>query len=455
MVDAAEIFHFWTPLAVLVMLLLAWRHWHDRQAGLLFTYLVSFASIYLLGPFTRLLPWYDMPGAEDTAVGLQVSVAALVALAVGAEVMLRWLRSRHVEMDAVAQKPVAHRLVNIYLIAGTLLFFFVMPIIGRVASLTSLVSTGATLVVVGFCLKCWNAWVDGEGRRFGLWLLATLLFPISTILAQGFLGYGLTAAATIVLFAASFYRPRWKLLVFGMLLSYVSLSVYVTYMRDRRDIRASVWGGESFERRLERLKTTAMTPEVFDIGNPAHLERVEDRLNQGALIGLSVSYMSTNHVPFLHGSTFISALIAPIPRAVWPDKPVIAGSGDLVSNVTGLIFSESTSVGVGHVLEAYINFGMAGVVATFFVIGGVLVLVDSVAYRYLHQGNGNSFVLWYLPGLGLLQIGGSLSEATGFAAASWAMASMLNIVAGYKRRAKGGTGLSGVRPLSADREGML
>ena len=34
-------------------------------------------------------------------------------------------------------------------------------------------------------------------------------------------------------------------------LGYLALSVYVTYMRDRTEIRASVWGGQSLSNRLD------------------------------------------------------------------------------------------------------------------------------------------------------------------------------------------------------------
>ncbi len=46
-----------------------------------------------------------------------------------------------------------------------------------------------------------------------------------------------------------------------------------------------------------------------------------------------------------------------IPRALWPNKPVVGGSGDLVSTYTGIRFADGTSVGIGQVLESFVNFG--------------------------------------------------------------------------------------------------
>ena len=428
MINALELFHFWVPVAALLALTLIWRHWQDRQVGLLFTYVVSFASIYLIAPALYLLPEYHAPGAEDTAVGLRTSAIALAALWVGAEIMTRVLARRHTQLDETDRQEVDGRLANVYMIAGTVLYVFVMPILGRAATLTALVSTAATLVVVGFCLKCWNAWVQQAQSRLWTWLVITVVFPIVTVTAQGYLGYGLAAAATIMAFAASFYRPRWKVVLFGFIMAYGMLSVYVTYMRDRNDIRASVWGGETLEQRLTRLGNTFSSPEAFNVNDPVHLARIEDRLNQDALIGRAVDFIAAGREPYAGGSTFMEAVLSPIPRVLWPNKPILAGSGDLVSRFTGLRFGADTSVGVGHVLESYVNFGTTGVMVVFVLLGALLVFIDSSAYQHLHAGDGRAFVLWYLPGLGLLQVGGSLSEATGFAAAAWLMARLVNFL---------------------------
>jgi hypothetical protein len=118
-----------------------------------------------------------------------------------------------------------------------------------------------------------------------------------------------------------------------------------------------------------------------------------------------------------------------VPRALWPDKPDVAGSGTLVSEYTGLTFAEGTSVGVGHVLEAYINFGPLGVLVVFVVIGGILVWVERAAASCLNRGDGLRFALWYAPGLSLLNVGGSLSEFVATAAAAFLVAGGVTAIA--------------------------
>jgi hypothetical protein len=74
------------------------------------------------------------------------------------------------------------------------------------------------------------------------------------------------------------------------------------------------------------------------------------------------------------------------------------------------------------VLECYINFGSTGVFLGFLVIGGLLVLADRSAAIHLNRGDSGRFLLWYLPGLSLLQVGGSLTEVTAMAGASYVVA---------------------------------
>jgi hypothetical protein len=105
---------------------------------------------------------------------------------------------------------------------------------------------------------------------------------------------------------------------------------------------------------------------------------------------------------------------------------MVAGSGDLVSQYTGLRFPEGTSVGIGHVMESYVNFGTTGVAVGLFFIGVFLAVVDRMAAVRLQAGDAQSFFQWYLPGLSLLLLGGSFIEMTSSGAAGLVMAFVLN-----------------------------
>src|SRR5262249_54238189 len=137
-----------------------------------------------------------------------------------------------------------------------------------------------------------------------------------------------------------------------------------------------------------------------------------------------VSFLGSGAQDFARGDTLWEALLALVPRVVWPDKPIVAGSGNLVTTYTGISFSEGTSVGIGQVMEFYVNFGDIGVILGFLIMGTIITIMDWSAYQSLKQGDWERFVFWYLPGLSFLQVGGSLVGVTA-GAASAAVLSLL------------------------------
>lgn len=442
----------WVIIWAITAVFLLVRHWRSNAgAGLMFSYVLMFGVLHWLGPVMFLLPWHDQRGALLTVEGLRLATTAMLALAAGSEVVV-W-GSRHTRLTAAqrTQPPsIDRRLINLYFLTGAVLYLLVMPLAASIPSLTAFVSTGSVLLVLGIGLHCWNNWITGHRRRFWFWVAVSGVWPFVTVLSEGFLGYGFGFMLMVVAFVASFYRPRWHVVVAAVLLAYGGLSVYVTYMRDRVAIREVVWNDGAFFDRASSVADSIRRIERFDFSNPDHLRRVEDRLNQDWLVGASSYYLESRPTDFARGETLLMALAAVVPRALWPDKPVVGGSGDLVSRYTGLRFAEGTSVGIGQVMEAFVNFGTDGVVVIFFLIGVVIVLVDRWSAYRLSLGDGNGFAVWYLPGLCMLQIGGSLSEVTSAAAASFAMAFLLNRIATFKRWARSGSPAPMAVPVEAD-----
>lgn len=74
-------------------------------------------------------------------------------------------------------------------------------------------------------------------------------------------------------------------------------------------------------------------------------------------------------LPYANGSTITAWLAAPIPRSVWPDKPLIS-SGPVLGRV---IFGNTRSgVPPGMIAESYWNFGLSGLLAISFLCGLVI-----------------------------------------------------------------------------------
>jgi hypothetical protein len=410
--------------AVLVALVI-WQTWRNAGSGLVLSYCFQLFLLHWLGAMIHAFPWSDLPQTELTFLGFQQSTHAIVAFAVGSLVLAPWLAKR-LESRQQGSVSASPKLARTYIIFGAISYFILAPTIGRLSGFNAVAAVGSQLVVVGCCLRCWNAWNTGGLKHLFLALAPALVIPVVTLVIQGFLSYGIIALSTILIFSAQFFRPRWVLLVAGLAAGYLGLSGYAAYMRDRVELRASVWGGESFSDRIAKSRETLETAEWFDPGNPDHLGFVDGRLNQNMLVGAAVSYLG-NTGNFAYGSTLKEALMAMIPRIIWPNKPY-AGSGGLVARFTGMEFAEGTSVGVGPVLELYGNCGSAGVWIGFLVLGCTLTFIDVMAGVHLRRGEWYEFVPWFLVGIALLNVSGSFVECTAGAAAGVVLATIVNKV---------------------------
>jgi hypothetical protein len=403
--------------------------------GLTLAYVLNFAMIHWVASVLYLLPSYRNYDPRIIELGLEQSTFGIIAFAIGSVALAPFLLSFGVLPRAAAQDTVDGRLPRAYLILGIGSYVILTTALGSLPTAQAIFSSGQQLIVVGLGLCCWQSFRAKDHRKFALWLFLTGLLPFGTVVTRGFLGYGTVAALSVMIFVSSFVKNKVKVTVAAVLLAFVGLSVYVTYMRDRDIIRESVWGGQSFGDRLAQVQNTFSNFEWFDPSNDQHLTTVDLRLNQNFLAGLAVSRLDETR-DYASGATFWDSMLALIPRALWPDKPQQAGSGNLVSQYTGLAFAAGTSVGIGHVMEFYVNFGTTGVVVGFLIMGTLLAMLDQAAAERLAVNDLHGFVLWYLPGISLLQVGGSLVEVTSSAAGSLIAALIANRYLDHMRHKK-------------------
>lgn len=426
---------FWALVWLLSAGWIVVRHWRaGRGVGLVLGYVISFGALHWLANALNLLPWNPHRHTDIIGRGMQQSALAMLMFAVGAELALvarrRWLGPEvHPADEDIATNPTA---VNVYFASGLILQMVLLPLGQGLPSITALLASGSTLTTTALGLKCWNAYCDRQPGRLAGWLAVSASLPLFTVATQGFLGYGFAAMLMVMVFMAASVGPRLRLVAAGLAFAYLGLSVYVTYMRDRDDIRSLVWSGSALDDRMASLRDSVLAFEWFDLTSPEHLSRIDIRLNQNYLVGAAVERLETGHVAFADGQTLVDALRGLLPRALFPDKGVVAGSGDLVSIFTGMRFGPNTSVGIGQVMECYVNFGTSGVLVGFLLLGLATSVVDGAARRALVGGDVRRFTMWYVPGCALLNLGGSLVEVTSTAAAGLAMAALVGTWAGYR-----------------------
>jgi hypothetical protein len=419
----AEYLLIW--MAVIGLLVLVRLRWNMPGTGLTLAYLLNLSLIHLVGAAVYLLPAFQDHDPRLTELGFEQSLYGVMAFAVGGLIITPFLAYKGLLPRAKVTHQPDPRLPKAYMTCGVLFYLLSATFLGHLPTAMAIVSTGQQLVVVGLALCCWRAWRENSVRRLIAWLAISLVLPFTTLITAGMLGYGAVAVLTILIFVSSLLRSPVKVILAGALVVYLGLSVYVSYMRDRDAIRATVWGEQSFSDRLDRISTTVATFEWFDPANWEHLQRIDGRLNQNFLVGAAVYQLSQTQA-YARGDTLWDALLALIPRVIWPDKPITAGSGNLASRYTGIDFAAGTSVGVGQVLEFYLNFGTPGVVIGFIIMGVFITALDWQAAERLARSDLRGFVLWFLPGIALLQVGGQLVEITVSAAASLVVAVLVN-----------------------------
>lgn len=417
----------WAGLCFILLL----ATWFSKRpgVGLPLCYAFSTSLLYVPGAIA-----YAMPGYQPKSQVLLDNQASLKATQLGFEIttigllglVLAWffatpIIGTKVRLQAIRLTPVINSKLPGTLLIMSLLFFFVLtPIMKLIPSLGSIGAAGVSLSMVAVSAACWHAWKAGNKTKFYRWLIgSSIAFPFVTLIFMGFMSFGTASVITVWMFVMSFYRPRWLAILALFLFIYGGMSVYVNYMRQRNAIRESVWGQQEMSSRFDHIANMADDFELLDLSNNYHLEALDIRLNQNHLVGLSANYIARGRVDFARGFTLWVAATAWIPRILWPDKPSMAGSSGMVAHFTGLSFPKGTSVGIGHVMELFINYGRWSVFTGLFVIGFLLRWFDLRAGQYLVAGDYWSFGRWLLPATGLLNVAGNVATAVASMAAAF------------------------------------
>jgi hypothetical protein len=128
------------------------------------------------------------------------------------------------------------------------------------------------------------------------------------------------------------------------------------------------------------------------------LDLINIRLNLNIFIGRMIEHHNANPELQQYGATLIQLPFALVPRFLWPGKPA-RGGNDFMEEHTGLLFSDTTAMGTGMVLEFFVNFGYLGVFAGFIVLGWIISRIDRISAHHLLNGRYWEFSRLYLVGI--------------------------------------------------------
>jgi len=386
----------------------------DNRRGvgaLTLAYFLILSLSHVPGVLAYLDPDTFQAQEESTKVGFDATLIGMAAFLVGAIAARIWprrttrVKAQQFSLSADIFRQLGRRL----LIIGTVSYFVILPVSALVPSLTAVMSVMGTLLILGIFLQIYAAVNAKDSRKILLILGGLPLLPLSTLTTGGFIGFGTVWALSITSFLFVIARRRIWFYLAGPPIIFLGLSLFVTYFQTRDEIRGVVWNeGASIVQRLDKIAKLFTDFQFLDLSNNAHRDALDRRLNQNWVVGIGIMQHRENAVGLLYGATV--PIWALIPRAIWPDKPAVGGGQDWVTEFTGIRFGEGISVGVGQVLEFYMNFGMPGILAGFAVLGFILMRLDQRIMCALATRNISQVIRWAMPGLALLSPLGNLVE---------------------------------------------
>ncbi|MFL0459400.1 O-antigen polymerase [Kytococcus sedentarius] len=156
-------------------------------------------------------------------------------------------------------------------------------------------------------------------------------------------------------------------------------------------------------------------------------------------------------LPYQRGATIANYIFAPIPRSVWPDKPLVSPGPIIGEEIYGL---PQTGVPPGLVGESVWNFGLLPGIAFCFLVGLFLGLVERKASRW--SGQLLTLVIVYayaIVPLGKAMMGVAVGQAFSQFLQNFALTAplfMLGLLAVLPVRAKAATGYKGRPAVKAD-----
>jgi hypothetical protein len=413
-------------LSIIVCLLsfaaLVWIVRRDRMSlGLPIAYLFLLLLIHVPGAFAHLVGGDLLLDTALTEIGIGFTAIGAVCFVLGVG-LTRITRADgatpriNERFDAVRlsmQSAVERHKFSLFCLYAGWFFTYGLSFLRSIPTLGAAIEKGGGIWMLGVMLGLRDALQRRDHKWTWIWLGSLAVYPIMMLLLGGFLSYGSTAAIIVLSALAISTRNHWKVVVGFIVAVVLGFTMFLSYFEHRDAIRDAVWGGASLEERAQRSWDMVTDLGMFDSSNQAHLNAFDQRLNQNYFTGLAASRIEHGQAEFLRGRSLWEGVIAVVPRALWPDKPVGAGSGRIVTEMTGLVLDENTSWGVGNVMEFQINFGVPGVIFGFLIVGWLLGTLDRNAAVAESRSEYGRVILFFLPAVALANPGGSIVELVG------------------------------------------
>lgn len=394
------------------------------------------ASLGLPFAFALLLLLEHLPGAwaalaagerysrlAFVQTGITLTATSLCAFAGGAWLarakMVRPIISTSEPQQILMPKMVTPRFI-IFCLFGGWLFTFAGRALIDIPSINAVVDKSGTIWLLAVMLGLAASLQRRSIYGLVLWISALLVYPAVILIIGGFASWGSASIVLVVSILCVVLKHYWVVLVGVVIGSVMAVSLFVNYFEIRDELRVAAWGGAPIAERAAIASKMFTDFEFLSTDNPVHLDALDQRLNQNYFIGLAAYRLERGQVDFLLGRSIKEGLISLVPRVIWPEKPVLGGSGDIVPEMTGLALDRTnTAWGVGSVMEFYVNFGVTGILFGFLILGYALAKLDFIAARRLAAGHYGRSLIPFLMCVALVRPLGSMVELVSGAAAAY------------------------------------
>lgn len=385
--------------------LLWWLRRDSISLGLPIAYLFSLLLIHVPGAYVHVATDY-LPFTDMVAAGIRFTAIGSVCFVLG--VMTAGYLTGRGRIPA-APEPDSWKF-SMFCLVGGWFFTYGLSSLHSIPSLGAAVDRAGGIWMLGVVLGMRAAMQKIDLKMVVFWFGALMVYPILMLLLGGFLSYG-SAAVIVVLSALTIpMRSPLRLLFCVVVTVFLGLNVFVNYFAHRDEIRDEVWGRAPLEDRVNATLDVFRDFKWFDSDNPEQVTALNARLNQNYFAGLAAARINAGSVDYLYGRSLWEGVFSFVPRALWPEKPVVAGSPMIVAEMTGLTLNKDTSFGVGNVMEFQINFGIPGLVIGFFVLGFLIRAFDKRAAKAIRSGDFGGAIVGFLTAVALIQPNGSIVE---------------------------------------------
>ena len=396
--------------------------WHSRlvgiSLGLPIAYLFSMLFQHLPGAFAHLMDGDFFADSSSTQIGLRLTAIGTVCFVTGVVLAQRVIGGPPGRSDTRWLQRSGTSRFALFCLWGGWLAVVLTTYLHHIPSFGAAIEKAGGLWILGVLIGFVSSVQQRRYDRSLLWLAALSVYPLRVLLWGGYLSFGSTSVFVVMSALLVMLKSHVRAYAGMVLFTVFCFLTFLSYFSNRTDMRGAMEAGAPLQERAARSGTIITDLDWFSSKNRDQLLSLDMRLNQCRFEGMAAQNIESGRVGFLHGGSVWEGLQGMVPRVLWPEKPIFAGSSRLMREMAGVDVNENTTYGAGLVMEFYVNFGVPSLVVGFLLFGLAYGWIDENAAAALQGGRFERAILWFLLGVAMNEPLGTIAMVMGNIAAA-------------------------------------